>query len=346
LEHLNRAKDRNWGAMLFVGDTPAKFTDYVIYATFPDENFRSYVSTNFDKNGDGWLLPSEIAAVTIIEVPDMKIKSLKGVEYFTALEELNCNNNELTELDISKNTALTRLDCGFNHLTELDVSNNTALKILRCGSFNSGYNQISELDVSNNTALTRLDCYNCSLTSIDVSHNPALIYLGLGANRLTELDASNHPALEALSCENNQLSKLNVSGCTALFSIECYGNKLRGEEMTAFVNSLETMAPVSYSNKGLYVYGYKDENIITPSQVKIAKDKEWRVLDYSGKDYEGIIIDGDANGDGEVTEADLETVRDIVLGISPSGHEEGAYLNHDGTVDMVDLTLLIQLLTE
>ena len=96
-----------------------------------DENFRNWIAEQ-SYGQDGWIIPAEIAEVTVIEVPDMKIKSLKGIEYFTALEELNCNNNELTELDISKNTALTELNCGSNQLKSLDVSKNTALTYLYC----------------------------------------------------------------------------------------------------------------------------------------------------------------------------------------------------------------------
>lgn len=116
LEHLNRAKDRNWGAMLFVGDTSAKFTDYVIYANFPDENFRSYVSTNLDKNGDGWLLPSEIAAVTEINVDNKGIADLTGIEYFTNLTSLICCRNDLTTLDVSKNILLRHILCDRNQI--------------------------------------------------------------------------------------------------------------------------------------------------------------------------------------------------------------------------------------
>lgn len=42
------------------------------------------------------------------------LTSLKGIEYFTALTELRCNNNQLTTLDVSKNTALTVLWCETN----------------------------------------------------------------------------------------------------------------------------------------------------------------------------------------------------------------------------------------
>ncbi len=50
----------------------------------------------------------------------------------TALEYLNCSNNKLTALDVSKNMALEGLLCYDNKLTALDVSKNTALKILYC----------------------------------------------------------------------------------------------------------------------------------------------------------------------------------------------------------------------
>ena len=40
----------------------------------------------------------------------------------TNITELDCNENQLTALDVSKNTALTTLWCGNNQLTVLDVS--------------------------------------------------------------------------------------------------------------------------------------------------------------------------------------------------------------------------------
>ena len=64
---------------------------------------------------------------------------------------MNVWNNQLTELDVSKNTALTTLDVSSNQLTELDVSKNTALTYLRVES-----NKLTELDVSKNTRLKYL----------------------------------------------------------------------------------------------------------------------------------------------------------------------------------------------
>ena len=68
------------------------------------------------------------------------------------MEELYCYSNQLTKLDVSKNTALTDLHCKDNQLTTLDVSKNTALTDLDCRK-----NQLTSLDVSN-TNMDELDC--------------------------------------------------------------------------------------------------------------------------------------------------------------------------------------------
>ena len=131
---------------------------------FPDANFRTIVE-GFDNNKDGSLSDTEIAAVKKINCFRKRITNLKGIEYFTSLNNLWCAENKLTALDVSKNTALTDLYCGYNQLTTLDVSKNTALTYLSCRN-----NQLTTLDVSKNTALTKLSCDNNQLTSLDVSN--------------------------------------------------------------------------------------------------------------------------------------------------------------------------------
>ena len=170
------------GVMLAVMSSCA-WGDVAINATnFPDENFRNYVSNNCDTNNDGTLSDTEIARIRSIHVYGEGITSLKGIEYFTALTLLDCESNQLTTLDVSRNTALTTLRCSYNQLTTLDVSRNTALTVLYC--YNS---QLAMLDVSNNTALTELSCYNNQLTTLDVSGCTALMALWCSSNQLTTL---------------------------------------------------------------------------------------------------------------------------------------------------------------
>ena len=193
---------------------------------FPDEAFRNWILQNVSGASDGILTEEEIARVLSIKCRGDyfnrgNITSLQGIEFFTALTFLDCQYNQLTALDISKNLALTSLWCRSNQLTSLDVSKNTALLMLSCGE-----NNLTSLDVSKNTALTYLDFYSCQLTSIDVSNNTALETFGCGSNQLKTIDVSKNTSLTGLDCYRNQLTSLDVSKNTALTSLRCYSNQL------------------------------------------------------------------------------------------------------------------------
>ena len=190
-------------------------------ANFPDDNFRSYVSDNFDANGDGVLSASEIAnAVSMYYCCDLDILSLKGIEYFTALEKLDCSSNSLTALDLSHNTALKYLNCDSNDLIYLNVSNNTALLRLECSG-----NALSSLDVSNNKALTWLSCGWMELTSLDVTNNTKLEYLYCENNQLSSLDVSKNTGLSDLLCADNTIGTLDISACPELLFLVAEGTE-------------------------------------------------------------------------------------------------------------------------
>lgn len=214
---------------------------------FPHWAFRNYVRDLTDFNGnkigsDDILTADEIAAVKEIDISSMPISNIKGIEYFTSLEKLNCNKitlwevdlsqnkalktfycsyTNLKKLDLSNNTNLTELDCSSNHVTELDLSNNPKLMFLNCSS-----NQLTALDLSNNTKLADLLCDYNQLTTLDVSRNTELKILNCYKNQLTTLDMSENTKLEELQCYENQLTMLDVSGNTELKTLTCYKNQL------------------------------------------------------------------------------------------------------------------------
>ena len=196
-------------------------TDVSINETnFPDANFRTVVK-EYDIDKDENLSRAEIEAVKEIKCYHKDIRSLTGIEYFTALQTLKCYSNQLTSLDISGNTALKSLDCAKNQLAALDVSQNTALESLDCAD-----NQLTTLDVSRNTALKSLDCAKNQLTTLDVSRNTALESLNCADNQVTSLDISQNTALEYLICASNKLTALNVSGNATLKFLNCESNEL------------------------------------------------------------------------------------------------------------------------
>ena len=207
---------------------------------FEDVNFMNYCRDQFDLNGDMVLTRNELRDVQNISVPSAGIRSLCGIEEFENLEELYCDDNDMTELDLSKNTKLRILDCGNNQLTSLDLRNNTALEHLDCSfneltsldvssnialkDFGCVGNKLTSLNLSNNTALTRLDCNGNELASLVVSGNTALEYLRCNGNQLTSLDLSKNTALTRLDCERNRLAFLDLRNNAALETLLCYSN--------------------------------------------------------------------------------------------------------------------------
>lgn len=119
---------------------------------FPDPNFRNWIlSQPFGK--DGVLSDKEIADITEMNVSNKNIHDLKGIEYFTALESLNLDKNQVKYIDVSKNKELVYLRVEWNQLTSLDVSKNEAMRFLMCGG-----NSLTELNTSGCTALERISC--------------------------------------------------------------------------------------------------------------------------------------------------------------------------------------------
>lgn len=177
-------------------------------AHFPDDNFIAYVELGCDKDHDGTLSQDELNRVTELYVDHANIKDLTGIELFPNLDKLDCKYNNLTRLDVSKNTKLTKLYCESNQLTGLDLSKNTALTVLYCES-----NHLTSLDLSKNTELTELNCQDNQLTSLDLSKNTALTKLYCALNQLTSLDLSKNTALTILGCSGNKRSlELSDSG--------------------------------------------------------------------------------------------------------------------------------------
>ena len=211
-------------------------------AHFPDDNFRDYVSDEFDKDGNGSLSGAEIAAAETIDCHGKGIENLQGIEYFTAAKELLCYSNSLKTLNVSSNKALVYLNCWDNQLTALNVSALTELEDLRCSK-----NQFTSLNLSSNTKLKELRAYEGKLVSLNLSgctlleyvevnqnaissltfgSHPALNYLDVWAIKLTSLNVTGFPKLKFLRCTDNQISSLDTSANTNLQELICYQNPI------------------------------------------------------------------------------------------------------------------------
>jgi Leucine-rich repeat (LRR) protein len=162
--------------------------NYGLSTTYiPDGAFRAVLSSPpysivFDSNYR--TETTSLESITSLNLWSNGITNLTGIESFSGLEELYCDDNQLTSLDLSGNPLLTELGCEMNQLTSLNLSGNPLLEELYCDG-----NQ---------------------LTSLDLSSNPLLVYLWCLNNQLTSLDLTTNTALEGLDCSNNQLTSLDV----------------------------------------------------------------------------------------------------------------------------------------
>ena len=188
----------------------------------PDEKFRDFCVQNGFADADGYIIINKAAAEAgLLDLSGMSISSLEGIGYFTGIAGLNCTDNALTSLDVSRCTGLIYLDCSDNSLETLDVSGCTGLTDLSCSN-----NSLETLNVSGCTGLEYLYCSNNRLATLDVSGCTGLVYLSCSGNSLETLDVSNCTGLTRLYCSNNSLETLNVLGCTGLTDLYCFDNRL------------------------------------------------------------------------------------------------------------------------
>ena len=231
----------------------------------PDPNFKAYLVANYDQNSDNEISRFEIEKLKSLIVSSLGIASLEGIEHFTNIEGLACDNNSLTELDLSKNTQLTELTCGYNKISKLilppnaekmtwlscgdnkltgklDCSNWVNLTNLNCHTNNftaldltgcseliglsCGNNNLTSLNVQDCSNLTTLQCDGNKLSSLDISMCPYMVTLTCGGNNFENLDLSNCQILDFLDCSNNKLSSLDISMCSKISLLYCQGNKL------------------------------------------------------------------------------------------------------------------------
>ncbi|MBR5666543.1 MAG: hypothetical protein IKW95_02525 [Lachnospiraceae bacterium] len=239
LQHGGRTAAASDGGLIPINDT-----------TFPDANFRSVIATrDYDRDGDGFLSPEEISLTINIHCDGKGIKSVKGIEYFTALQGLYCtfneieswdlshnkdlrgvwcSNNKFTKLDFSANPELVWVYCYECKLTTLNVSNNPKMAYIECNT-----NPLTELNVSNNRELEHLMCGTCGLTSLNVSNNPKLAHLDAFRNNLTSLDVSNNPLLKRLDIwDNHGLGNVDVSKNKGLQYYNCANNGVTSIDVT------------------------------------------------------------------------------------------------------------------
>lgn len=250
----------------FTDTSPA--SDKEVQIIIPDENFRKTLNTNYGIifNGDNKVINPEVAGtIKIMNLNSKNIVDISGLNAFTSLEELFCNNNQISNLDISANILLNKLDCSNNQISDLDISTNKLITDLNIsGNPTPFLLGVNKLPFPSNNVLTFLDTEPSSLKTIqyhipdiyfrrilrsdygitfegDKVTNPAiaaevkklhLSYLrpGEDINDLAGIEAFS--GLTFLDCGYNRLTSLNITFNNDLKELICASNQLKSLDIS------------------------------------------------------------------------------------------------------------------
>jgi len=165
---------------------------------------------------------------SVAKLTNLWSERLKGhldLSEYKDLEELRCENNQLTSLSVSKNVKLKKLNCSNNKLKEINLEDNIYLEELKCND-----NKLEGLTLSNNVNLEELYCSNNELANLDVSKNAKIKKLDCSDNILKNLDLQGLSNLTELNCSKNNLTELlGVENFSKLKELKISDNKFNDE---------------------------------------------------------------------------------------------------------------------
>ncbi|WP_299116498.1 T9SS type A sorting domain-containing protein [uncultured Winogradskyella sp.] len=209
------------------------------YTAIPDANFEAALAAYDDISNDGQVPTNSINTLTFLNVSNNNITSLNGIQDFTALEQLEFNDNDIQTVDLSQNVSLQRLRSYSNPLINLDLSHNTQLIELRgyaCPMLtsvniaNGNNSNMSHFNISSNTNLVYVEVDNQTIAddwNNDInlpstySTSTNVVYGVLGVNEAYVPDDAFEAYLEANSLGNginndNRADKSLISVITTL----------------------------------------------------------------------------------------------------------------------------------
>jgi len=196
------------------------FPFYGQIVNIPDANFKSkllaaspsntiaYVGSNavaIDNNADGEIQASEALLITGLSIKNSNISSVEGLQAFTNLEGLDCNQNNLSSLDVTTLTNLSSLNCDHNILTNLTGLSATLFYV------DCSYNQLTSLNINTLTNLYSIDCRNNLLQELiipDTTHYP---FIYASYNQLTAIDLSHLKKIHWLQLDHNNLTSIDFN---------------------------------------------------------------------------------------------------------------------------------------
>ena len=247
----------------------------------PDDEFeQALIDQGFDEGAlDDYVFTDSIISITNLNVFNKHIKDLTGIEDFKSLETLNCSNNALTNLDLSKNLELIELDCSSNAVTgaNLKVTNNPKLEKLYASE-----NLLTNLNISENKLLRSLDLTSNQFSTINLKENDSLRKIKISNNRLIDLVINNQTKLEELQCSNNQLNSLNLVNNKTVRNLLISSNQIK----TIDLKKMDSLLILDISNNQINQLELNTSTLLTNFT---ASDNEFSDLNLAHLDSLSLL---------------------------------------------------------
>ena len=181
----------------------------------PDVNFKIFVATKYDTDGDGRIRYSEIKDVKELSFVST-INSTEGIEYFEHLEKVYFWQGLTSSPDFSYNKNLRHLSISGksnsgNESITLDLTANELLDTLVVQ-----HHGLLGINLGSNSHLKVVTIISTPLTDIDLNSCSNLRKLSLYSNKLLSLNIRDLKLLEEVNCEGNLFKRISITGCEKL----------------------------------------------------------------------------------------------------------------------------------
>lgn len=193
-----------------------------------DTNFLNFCLEHFDYNGDGKFTNYEAGIVVTLDITGKDVRSLKGIENFVRLQNLNCSKNPLTEINLSTSPILRTLDC--SDCTQLTALTLEGCKVLHTVNVSGCTALPEEMDLTKTPSLLRLDCSYSAVNTFITPDSMLLQSLYMDGNQAPEgkRDFARFGELRNLSLRSNGMDNLSINGLFKLERFYFSGNEVKG----------------------------------------------------------------------------------------------------------------------
>jgi hypothetical protein len=264
------------------------------FLSIPDNSFEEIlIAKGIDSDGivNRQMLKSDAEVIEDLDLATLEfgtIANLSGIEGFTSLKKLHANQHDIEQIDLSANILLEEVYLAGNNLSIINVSKNTNLVVLdltsnqlttiiglselvKLKNLNLSFNYFEELSI-NNQALEVLHMSNNDLVFIDIKAAINITNLLLTTNMLNTLDISSNKKLQTLLVSNNQLESINLSKNISLTHVYISSNLLTNLDVSKNQNLVELKVDRNSSLSCIKIANGQNIRSVTLSNHQVLND--------------------------------------------------------------------------